>query len=86
MDKWSRHIGGCKTEETVRKGCGTNTNELQPIPGKDCLPCCLLYNGKCRRLSLEDDMINQPLPLGNNMLLVKWKWKNGYGSEIPLVH
>ena len=31
-------------------------------------------------------MINQPLPLGNNMLLVKWKWKNGYGSEIPLVH
>jgi len=62
MDKWSSHIGGCKTEKTVRKGCGTNTNELQPIPSKDCLPCCLLYNGECRRLLLEDDMINQISP------------------------
>ena len=29
-------------------------------------------DGECRRLSLEDDMINQPLPLGNIMLLVKF--------------
>ena len=28
-------IGGCKTEKTVRKGCGTNTNELQSIESKD---------------------------------------------------
>ena len=52
-------IGGCKTEETVRVECGTNTNELQPIPGKDCSPCCLLllllFDGECcrRLLSLE---------------------------------
>ena len=69
MDKWSSHIGGCKTEETVRKGCGTNTNELQSIESKDCLPCCLLllyeYDGECRGLSLEDDMTNQPVSLGN---------------------
>ena len=74
-------IGGCKTEETVRVECGTNTNELQPIsPVKTAYLvvccCCTKHDGECcRRLSLELEDDRPARVVGKyNMLLVMKEW------------